>query len=297
VDSPSFVIALDVGGTSVKSGLVRPDDMRVLDRARTSIDSHAPAEAILSAFARCIQERGASAPGGAVAGVALAFPGPFEYDTGVCRIAGVQKLEALYGLSIGSELSRRTGFPASGFVFINDAEAAIGGEIGYGAASGHARVIGVTLGTGIGSGFFVDGRRQTAGPGVPANGGWLFDQPFEGAMADDCFSIRGLERRLARAGAGSRQPEAAAADARRGEPCAQAAFEAFGHDLGGFLGGFAQAFAADAILVAGGLGGAFDLFGNALQGRLEVPVLRGALGADAPLLGAAGFFCEKGGRE
>ncbi len=144
-DAPeAFVIALDVGGTSVKSGLVRPDGMKVVDRTRTPIDSRAPAGDILSVFARCILGHAEFSLPGTLAGVALAFPGPFEYDTGVCRIAGVQKFETIYGLSIGHELSRRTGFASSAFVFVNDAEAAIGGEIRYGAASGYGRVIGVT---------------------------------------------------------------------------------------------------------------------------------------------------------
>ena len=293
-DAPeAFVVALDVGGTSVKSGLVQPDGMKIADRSRTPIDSRAPAGDVLSAFARCILGHAQSTPPGTVAGVALAFPGPFEYDTGICRIAGVQKFETIYGLSIGHELSQRTGFAPSAFVFVNDAEAAIGGEIRYGAARGYLRVIGATLGTGIGSGFFVNGRRQTGGPGVPANGGWLFDEPFEGAMADDCFSIRGVERRLAQAGAASRLPEAAAGDARRGDHRAEAVFEAFGNDLGRFLGGYVRAFGADAVLVAGGLGGAFDLFGSALQGHLTVPVVHGTLGPDAPLMGAVNAFCEK----
>jgi glucokinase len=267
--------------------------MRVLGRARTPVDSRGPADVILSTLAGCILAHAGSVELVQIAGVAFAFPGPFEYDTGVCRIAGVHKYESLYDLSIGAELSRRTGL--SRFSFVNAAEAAIAGEIGYGAARGYVRVIGVTLGTGIGSGFFVHGRRQSAGPGVPANGGWLFDERFDGAMADDCFSIRGLVDRLGQAGVTSPEPEAAARAARWGDPGTRAVFERFGCDLGRFLRPYVTAFGADGLFVGGGLSGAFDLFGRALQEGLEVPVLRGTLGADAPLLGATETFLGKFG--
>jgi len=291
--STATVIALDVGGTSVKSGRVRVPGQEVSGQSRMRLDSGGAAEAILSAFARCILDHAKAASPDAVAGVALAFPGPFEYDTGICRIAGVQKFESLFGLDIGRELAQRTGFPADRFSFVNDAEAAIAGEIAHGAARGRARVIGVTLGTGMGSGFFVDGIRQTTGPGVPANGGWLFDEKFEGAMADDCFSIRGLARRLTEAGLNGLAPEQAAAAARAGDITARDVFHSFGRDLGRFLDRYAAAFRADAILIAGGLSGAYELFGPLLQSALRVSVLRGSLGMDAPLLGAVDSFLHK----
>ncbi len=287
--SPSVLIALDVGGTSVKSGVVRVPEMAVSDQARTALDSAGSAEAILGTLAACVLARAERLPGRA-GGLAVAFPGPFEYETGICRTAGVCKFDRLYGVDVGRELASRTGIPR--IVFLNDAEAAIAGEISYGAGRGFGRVIGVTLGTGMGSGFFVDGVRQSVGEGVPGNGGWLFDGIFQGEAADDCFSIRGMQKRLAAAGLDGRTPEQAAAAALAGDALARAVFEDFGRDLGTFLAGYAEAFQADAVLVGGGISGAFALFGPPLAARLPCPVARGTLGSDAPLLGAAAAFLK-----
>ena len=49
--------------------------------------------------------------------------------------------------------------------FVNDAQAALLGEVHCGAAVGVSRVMGLTLGTGVGSAFVVDGRIVTTGPG------------------------------------------------------------------------------------------------------------------------------------
>jgi glucokinase len=290
----SFVIALDVGGSSVKSGVVRLPDMQVSGQVRTPLDSRGPADPILRDLASCAL-RQAEGLAGPAAGLALAFPGPFDYETGICRIAGVSKFEALYGLDIRRELARRTGFLPARIAFINDAEAAIAGEIHHGSAKKFERVIGVTLGTGLGSGFFVDGVRQTSGPGVPGNGGWLFDERFKGMMADDRFSIRGLGRRLAEGSAPFGSPEQAAAAARRGDASAKVVFLSFGRDFAHFLRPYAEAFRADAVLVGGGVGGAFDLFGPALAEGLPVAVVPSALGMDAPLLGATDAFLARSG--
>ena len=294
LEDSRYVVALDVGGTSAKAGVVRLSDRMVSGRDRVPLRNSDPADRILGDLAGCVASRAAAVPAdGAVTGLALAFPGPFEYDTGVCRIAGVAKFESLFGMNIGDELAARTGIPRGRIAFVNDAEAALGGEIRHGAARGRRRVVGVTLGTGMGSGFFVDAARVSDGPGVPDNGGWLFDSLHDGMMADDCFSIRGLKARLRRFGAPSDDPENAAAAARTGDPSSLAAFTDFGRGLGKFLAPFARAFGADAILCVGGLCGAFDLFETPLRAAAPVAVVTGTLGMDAPLIAAADRFLAR----
>jgi glucokinase len=146
--------------------------------------------------------------------------------------------------------------------------------------------MGVTLGTGCGSAFLVDGMPVTSGPGVPPNG-WLYPVLFRGLRADDVFSRRGLEARLRAAGIAERNVKDATVSARAGDSAARQVFEAFGADLGTFLNPFAVAFAAEAVLVLGRIAGAIDLFGPPLRQALSVSPLAGERGADAALLGAA----------
>ena len=51
------------------------------------------------------------------------------------------------------------------------------------------RIVGITLGTGMGSCFISDNSIVTSGAGVPENG-WLYNQTFNDFLADDIFSIR-----------------------------------------------------------------------------------------------------------
>ena len=71
----------------------------------------------------------------------------------------------------------------------------------------------------------------------------------------------------------------------------QSVLDAFGRDLGLFLQPFAHDFAADALVVLGGIANLFDSFGDDLQQALgDTPVIRGRLGARAAPLGAAALY-------
>src|SRR4029453_9406903 len=92
-----------------------------------------------------------------VSGVVLGFPGPFDYATGICRIEGVQKYGAIYGVAMRDALRARLDLSDLPILFRNDAEAAVVGEARYGVGRENRRLIGVTWGAGWGSAFLVAG--------------------------------------------------------------------------------------------------------------------------------------------
>jgi glucokinase len=296
--APSLrVIALDVGGTSVKSGVVALRGQIIGKPSITAINSSSDVDSILTTFAQIISTHLDKSQTSNILGVALGFPGPFDYAAGICLIEGVGKYGAIYGINMRDALRTRLGLGDLPIRFRNDAEAAVVGEARYGAGRNYPRVIGVTLGTGCGSAFLVNGVPVTSGPGVPPNG-WLYPVLFRGLRADDAFSRRGLEARLRSAGVAAVDVTKAATAARAGDPAARQVFEAFGADLGTFLNSFAVAFAAEVVLVLGRIAGAIDLFGPPLRRVLSVPALPGERGPDAALLGAADllFFRSVEGR-
>ena len=280
------VIALDVGGTSIKSALVAPGGHVIGKPSITRIDSSGAAHNILNTFAQIISTHLEESHTSDLLGVAIGFPGPFDYAAGICLIEGVEKYGAIYGVNMRDALSARLDLGDLPILFRNDAEAAVVGEARYGVGRDYRRLIGVTLGTGCGSAFVVDGIPMTSGPGVPPNG-WLYPVLFRGLRADDVFSSRGLEARLRSIGAAERNAKAAAAAARAGDAASRQVFDGFGADLGSFLNPHAEAFAAEAVLVLGQIAGAIDLFGPPLRQALSVPALPGERGPEAALLGAA----------
>jgi glucokinase len=282
----ALVIALDVGGTSVKSALVTAGGHVIGEPSITPIDSSGAADKILNTFAQTISTHLGQAQTSNLLGVALGFPGPFDYPAGICLVEGVEKYGAIYGLNMREALCARLDLGELPILFRNDAEAAVVGEARYGAGRHYRRLIGVTLGTGCGSAFLVDGVPMTSGPGVPPNG-WLYPMLFRGLRADDVFSSRGLQARLQAASVTERNVKDAAAAARAGDIRSRQVFERLGVDLGLFLNSHAVAFAAEAILVLGRIAGGMDLFGPSLRQALSVPALSGERGPDAALLGAA----------
>ena len=281
------VIALDVGGSSVKSALVAADQQIVGDVCVDVIQSGATADEILKMLAAIIT--GHLDKVKTVRGIAFAFPGPFDYEQGICLIQNQAKFDALYGINVGARLKKILRMPTLEMKYRNDAEAAILGEACYGAGTAYSRVIGLTLGTGLGSAFVADGRIITKGVDVPSNG-WLYSFPFDNQRADDVFSTRGLLARLRKRGIHATDIASALQKGDKDSKALEASFASFGSDLGMFLNPFVADFCADGVLVTGGISEVWNRFAPSLIGSLSVPVLRGALGNRAALLGAADIY-------
>ncbi len=268
-------IVLDIGGSSIKSGRVHCREVEGF--RKDDYDARADGGTILAVYRSVVRAHFAEADG-AISEVVLAHPGPFDYERGVCLVEGVAKLEGLHGMDLRAALGPELP-PGCGLRFLNDAAAAIRGEARYGAGRPYRRLIGVTLGTGFGSAFVIDGEVVREGDGV-AGGGELYHLPWRGGIADESFSSRGLLewlRAYGFTGATTREIH--------GRACASG-LASFGVELGRFLSPLAEAFRAECVLILGGIANLYAAFGPALEHRLPVPALTGALGPHAPLLGA-----------
>ena len=278
-----MIPVLDIGGTHVTAALVEPAaDEPVRARRRRPLDAQAGAREILAAITGCAA--GLAAPPGAVWGVSV--PGPFDYERGVGRFAGVGKFEALRGVDVGAALRAGLPGPPGGVVFRNDAECFLLGEWRAGAARGLPRCVGITLGTGVGSAFLGEGRMHHEGPGVPPEGRVDLLRPG-GRPLEDSVSRRAI---LAAYGEPGVDVHTIAERARAGQARARRVLdEAFGA-LGTVLGPRLAAFGATGLVVGGSMAQSWDLVGPALRaglGDTAVRVLPASLGADAPLIGAA----------
>jgi glucokinase len=269
------VAALDIGGSHVSAARV---DMEARatepgTTSRTSFTPDAGRDELLAAIVGA-----AASVATAVEQLGVAAPGPFDYERGVCKVTGLAKLEGLYGVDLGRELSAALG-GRTAVTFLNDAEAFLLGEAWAGAAAGSARPVGITLGTGLGSAFLADGRIVADGPSVPPEGS-LHLAAFRGVPVEEVISARALRARHG----------ADVADlARNGD---ESAFAELGSDLAEFLAPWLRTFGASCLVVGGSIAYAWDLFGPVLERSLAtVPglelVVRAANVEDAPLLGAA----------
>ena len=279
------VLALDVGGSSVKSALVT-NGQRIVGSVRVdAIRSTGSSAAILKTLAATIS--GHLAKTNDVNRIAFAFPGPFDYEQGISLIQNQAKYDALYGVHLSTKLRDILEKPSLEMRYRNDAEAAILGEARYGMGTPYSRMIGLTLGTGLGSAFIVEGKVITEGDGIPPHG-WLYSCMFENQRADEVFSTRGLLARLREHGI--HEVDIASAVQNQENDALEQAFASFGTDLVTFLHPFVTGFRAQAVLVTGGIAESWERFAPSLSRSLPVPVLKGTLGKRAALLGAAALY-------
>jgi glucokinase len=287
--SSEIVAALDIGGTHVSAGVVDLTARAVETGSRTRVQLHAAGSEseLLADIVRAASE--VVRPG--VHSLGIAVPGPFDYEAGISRIQ--HKLPGLYGVDLRSKLAVGLGMPEHSVRFLNDAEAFLLGEWWAGAARGHSRAVGITLGTGIGSAFIADDRIVRSGPGVPP-GGELYVLSFRGAPVEETVASRGL---ITAYGAGEGEQldaEEVAARARVGEPKAGRVFQELGRALGEFLTPWLRGFAPSCLVVGGSIARSWELFAESLRAELDAVESLATIAAadeleDAPLLGAAWY--------
>jgi glucokinase len=275
------VVALDLGGTHVSAATVDVGSAAVVhtSHARANLSPGAGRDELLARI--CDTARAARFGGAEAAGVAA--PGPFDYDRGVCLLE--HKLESLYGVDLRTELVAALRLPPEAVRFVNDAEAFVLGEWWAGAARGHERALGITIGTGLGSAFLDRGRIVRRGAGVPARGE-LYRVPFRDAPVEVRISRGAI---LSRYG-GERVDVADVAErARSGDARARETFDALARDLAEFVGPWLTTFAPTCLVVGGSIARSWDLLRDGLEPlEAHVDVLARAEHIDdAPLLGAA----------
>jgi len=273
--SPSPIAVLDVGGTSIKGGVVDGQEVHHTPPIPTLANSSTETiQAQLAQAANDVLELA----GPENVGLAIGFPGPFDLSAGAALIHGLHKFDAIYGLDLRPGLRSRTTLGDLPVRFVRDNEAAGVGEAVEGAGRGVGRVLTITLGTGVGA--------CLTDLGIPvADVGDLSIERLarrstEWGKADDVLSARGLAQRLGVATTELR----ALVD--QGE--VDDTVEEHGRRVGKFLSPVVEELDVDMIVIGGGLAAAFDIFGTALKQALgDTPCSPAALGSDGPLVGAA----------
>ncbi|OYW69332.1 MAG: sugar kinase, partial [Verrucomicrobiales bacterium 32-60-5] len=143
-------IGIDFGGTSVKLGVCRGDELLVTDEPIPTTQFHGPA-ALIGEMAARVAKLQKTYP--AICAIGVGVPGLVDFDHGF-----VHELTNVPGwkhVPLKAILGEKTGLPV---LVENDANAMTYAEFRHGAARGLKNVIGLTMGTGIGGGLVLDGK-------------------------------------------------------------------------------------------------------------------------------------------
>lgn len=207
------MLALDLGGTHLRTAVVAPDG-RIHERRRTRTPLTEGGDAIvataideLTAVRDAWLARGGDAPGA----VGISSPGPLDPRTGII-IDPPNMGESFWGLALGPRLGEALGVP---FAMERDTNVAVMGETAFGAGRGFRDVIYLTVSTGVGGGIITDGRLLAGPDGVAGELGHL-TVDYAGP-ACGCGGLGHLERLSSGSGMARSAQEALAADGARAD--------------------------------------------------------------------------------
>jgi len=306
----TLTVGVDVGGTSVRAGVVNGDGA-VLDLARTPTPrSEAALEAAVAGVVDTLASRHL------IAAVGLALAGFITPDRRAVRFAPHLSWR---DAPVADRIADRIGLPV---VVEHDANAAALAERHFGAASGASTAVFVAMGTGIGSALLLDGVLYRGAFGVAPELGHLqvvpdgrpcpcgktgcWERYCSGtALATTAVELlaRDPERSplLSRLTAGDPRRltgQGVAAAASEGDPVANAAMEDLARWLGVGLALIADVFDPELVVIGGGVSESAPLFLDEARehyaalltgaGRRPLARIRTAqLGEAAAVVGAA----------
>jgi len=282
--SNRYIVASDIGGTHITAALVETGRWQVMEESisRHHVDSHADAKSILLAWATPFQKVIQSHPGIASPLIGIAMPGPFDYENGISRMRNQDKYDNLYGMNIRRELAERTGIISKNICFINDAAAFLQGEVFAGKHDGHTKILGITLGTGLGSAVWEKGNNAADAD--------LWKTPYLDSNMEEHLVTRWFVRRTAEHGVkvtGLRE----LLQLRGQHRFVEDVLEEYSHHLLNFIRFFSEKEKTDQFIIGGNISRAWDIFrGFNTEAFDRFNIRISQLGEHAALIGAATLF-------
>lgn len=289
----SFALALDIGGSHITAAIVDTERRVLLDKSlvRKSMAESAPAQHLLDTWATAAHQSHRLVGSPKLTHIGIAIPSPFDHQKGVSLHE--HKFANLYGLNVTAGLRERwtsSSLFSAPVLYGNDADLYVLGEWWGGAARGYGRVMGITLGTGLGSGFLDAGIILTRDSRIPYEGE-IWNTPYRGTIAEDYASGRAIMKHYTRLTSRQWDVRHITEAARNQDPQAQLVLNHFGQELGQIIKPWAERFQPEVVVLGGNISRAFDCFEITL--KQQVPELNFKLSGlyeNASLLGGAALL-------
>ncbi len=305
-----LTIGIDIGGTSIKIGLVQ--GRRILVRQTLPTAQFKTPQALQDGLVESVRMIRPKASG-PIAGIGIGVPGLVRYPEGIVRTCA--NIPGWKDVPLRALLQKRLHLPVR---VDNDANVMTLAEWKYGAGVGTTNLVCITLGTGVGGGLVLDGRIYR---GEEGSAGEIGHMPVSNkGPTCSCGGKGCLERfvgnkeivqwvrKQLRAGVRSRlpalvgnrlellTPEVISTAAHKGDPLARRCWERTGHLIGIALAGVVNLLNPEKIVIGGGVAQAGHWLldpmrktvrEQAMRGLKETAIVPARLGSDAGLIGAA----------
>jgi predicted NBD/HSP70 family sugar kinase len=258
-----MIIGVDIGGTSIKAGVVDNGKILKVERVKTPKDQDEFVFAVKNVVQYLLDEFP-----GKITGVGIGCPGPLDVDTGM--ILNPPSLPHKTDLGV---LRKEFDVPIA---FHNDANCFTLAEAAFGSGAGKEHVLGITLGTGFGAGLVVKGKLfvgrgnalEIAHTIMRTNEEEKFPHLVRGCV-EQYISAGALLRLAAKYELDVDDPFKIYQIATMKNEKALAVFKEFGRDLGIALTNCIHSFDPDVIVVGGAVSQAWEFFEDAMLASVE----------------------------
>lgn len=286
----SYIAGLDIGGSHITAAIIDTKTRSILPGTlkRRKVDSKREAPFILNEWFETVAESFDTITN-PPSRMGIAMPGPCDYEEGISLVRNQDKFDSLYGWNIKEYFSQRLAIPKKNIVMNNDASCFLQGEIYHSPPTPGQRVLGLTLGTGLGSARYLH----------EAEDADLWHTPFREGIAEDYLSTRWFRKRyLEITGKEIRNVKELADMAGNNNPVAAQLFREFGQSLGEFIVSIFPAESPGLLILGGNMARSWDLFFPAMKEQLDMlpadlDVRASTLCEYAILVGASSFCLNR----
>jgi glucokinase len=280
-----LILSADIGGTHITAAAFeeKEDGFFLKSSVRKTVDSTLSKDFILGEWVSLFLELNTDF---SKACIILAVPAPFDYVNGICQIRDQGKFIHLFGIDLKQELASRLGVMNSQIHFVNDAKAFLMGEANFGQVSAFKNILGLTLGTGLGSALKLGGQVWDAA---------LWSSKFKDGIAEDYLGttwfINWLKENLSLQVNGVKEITENKDLLQKAMP----AFSEFSKNLAQFILLQLEQYQIDAIVLGGNISNASRLFLEEIisilvENQINLPVFISDFGDKSAVLGAASHF-------
>ena len=310
-----YAIGVDLGGTTIKTGIVSSDGKIIAQSKFPTLGEQGP-KAVIGQIRKSIDEVLAHTKGKTLRGIGIGSPGIVDEEGGIVK--DPPNFADWHNVALGNAVTKIFGFGAK---VENDANVAAIAEAKFGAGKRHPNFLFVIWGTGVGGGIILNGNIYR-GPfggageighvcidynGLQCNCGAL--GCVEAYVGQRYLSQRTVERlkhhprsailKLVGGDVSKVEPKYISQAALKGDKLAREIFTEAGTLLGVALGSVLNTVDVRVIIIGGGISAAGDFVFTAIKKsvqlhvmkpmRKDITVIPAKLGNSAGILGAAGL--------
>jgi len=261
IESNRYILGADIGGSHITAAIIDSKEHKIINDTiiRLPVDASATSSVILGTWAEAITQVLHKAAESKPGYLAFAMPGPFNYQDGISLIKGLHKYDLLYGINVKEYLSEQLNLPPNRIGLVNDAQAFLEGEIRVNGYNKSQKILGVTLGTGLGTAISYNGITNDMNFAI---------LPFLNGIAEEYLSTRWFVSKYNQL---SDQPVNNVKDMLMQEqhPIIDAVFDEFTQNFSSFLTSIINEERIEVVIIGGNIAKAEDKFLNALKSNLN----------------------------